>query len=99
VDVEAGDGSGRRRGRRSALGRTRSLPRTLLPDLAQLAPQERVLGADHPDTLATRDNLALTHQAGREDRAIGLLICSYSYRHPDSFRTVRYLGLVTARCS
>ena len=34
---------------------------------------ERVLGADHPDTLATRNNLALAYQvAGRTAEAITL---------------------------
>ena len=38
-----------------------------------VADQERVLGPDHPDTLTTRNNLALAYQdAGRLDEAIGL---------------------------
>ena len=36
-----------------------------------LADKERVLGADHPDTLTTRNNLALTYrEAGRTAQAI-----------------------------
>ena len=38
-----------------------------------LADRERVLGPDHPDTLDSRDNLALAYQAaGRTDEAIPL---------------------------
>jgi tetratricopeptide (TPR) repeat protein len=38
-----------------------------------LADPERVLGPDHPDTLATRNNLALAYRdAGRTEEAIGL---------------------------
>ena len=38
-----------------------------------VADQERVLGPDHPDTLASRNNLALAYQAaGRTDEAIPL---------------------------
>jgi hypothetical protein len=38
-----------------------------------LADQERVLGSDHPDTLATRNNLAIAYQeAGRTAEAITL---------------------------
>jgi hypothetical protein len=36
-----------------------------------LADRERVLGADHPETLATRNNLAAAHRAaGHTARAI-----------------------------
>ena len=38
-----------------------------------LADSERVLGADHPDTLASRNNLAAAYRsAGRLDQAIDL---------------------------
>ena len=38
-----------------------------------LADQERVLGPDHPDTLASRNNLAIAYRAaGRTDEAISL---------------------------
>ena len=38
-----------------------------------LADSERVLGSDHPDTLTTRNNLAIAYQgAGRTDEAIAL---------------------------
>ena len=38
-----------------------------------VADQERVLGPDHPDTLASRNNLALAYRAaGRFDEAISL---------------------------
>jgi tetratricopeptide (TPR) repeat protein len=38
-----------------------------------LADKERVLGADHPDTLGTRNNLAIAYSdAGRTDEAIRL---------------------------
>jgi tetratricopeptide (TPR) repeat protein len=57
-----------------------------------LADSERVLGADHPDTLASRDNLAAAYQAaGRLDEAISLhgqALASYERvlgpDHPDT---------------
>ena len=60
-----------------------------------LADQERVLGADHPDTLATRNNLANAYQdAGRTAEAITLHEQTLADRervlgadHPDTLST------------
>ena len=57
-----------------------------------LAARERVLGPDHPDTLHSRNNLALAYQeAGRLDEAIPLLEQTLAARervlgpdHPDT---------------
>ena len=60
-----------------------------------LADMERVLGADHPDTLATRNNLAAAYRAaGRTAEAIPLHERTLADRervlgpdHPDTLRT------------
>ena len=49
------------------------LSRAIATGTRPLADTERVLGADHPDTLSSRNNLARTYQsAGRLDQAIPL---------------------------
>jgi len=64
-----------------------------------LADQIRVLGADHPDTLTTRNNIASWYgRAGRVDEAIGLFevlladqIRVLGADHPDTLATRAYL--------
>ena len=66
-----------------------------------LAAQERELGADHPDTLATRHNLALAYQAtGRTAEAITLYEQNLAAQerelgadHPDTLATRHNLAL------
>ena len=49
------------------------LSRAIAAGIRTLADAERVLGADHPDTLTSRNNLAYAYQAaGRVDQAIPL---------------------------
>ena len=60
-----------------------------------LADHERVLGPDHPDTLLSRNNLALAYRAaGRLDEAISLHEQALAARervlgpdHPDTLRS------------
>ena len=59
-----------------------------------LADRERVLGPDHPDTLASRDNLAAYQAAGRLGEAIPLHERTLADRervlgpdHPDTLTT------------
>jgi tetratricopeptide (TPR) repeat protein len=68
----------------------------------QLLPiRERVLGAEHPDTLSTRSNLALAYQAaGRAGNAIAIYeqllpICErvLGAEHPDTLSTRSNLAL------
>jgi len=50
-----------------------SLTQAVLLGESLVADSKRVLGADHPDTLATRNNLAIAYSdAGRTDEAIRL---------------------------
>jgi hypothetical protein len=67
-----------------------------------LADQERMLGADHPDTLATRNNLATAYRAaGRTAEAITLHEQNLADRervlgtdHPDTLTTRNNLALL-----
>ena len=60
-----------------------------------LADRERVLGPDHPDTLLSRNNLALAYRAaGRTDEAISLNEQTLADRervlgpdHPDTLKS------------
>jgi tetratricopeptide (TPR) repeat protein len=66
-----------------------------------LAARERVLGPDHPDTLYSRKNLALSHKyAGRLDEAIALFeqtLAAYERvlgpDHPDTLQSRSDLAL------
>ena len=72
-----------------------SAARSILIAEPLLADQERVLGADHPDTLATRNNLATAYwTAGRTAEAITLYEQTLADRervlgadHPDTLKT------------
>ena len=67
-----------------------------------VADQERLLGADHPDTLASRNNLATAYwAAGRMDEAITLDEQALADRervlgpdHPDTLTSRRNLASV-----
>ncbi len=60
-----------------------------------LADREQVLGATHPDTMITRNNLAVVYQeAGRTDEAISLYERTLAARerilgpdHPDTLQS------------
>ena len=66
-----------------------------------LAARERVLGPDHPDTLTSRNNLAVAYQdAGRLDEAISLHEQTLAARervlgpdHPDTLASRNNLAL------
>ncbi|MFZ3467914.1 FxSxx-COOH system tetratricopeptide repeat protein [Streptomyces sp. 4.24] len=65
-----------------------------------LADRERLLGRDHPDTLATRNHLAYVHRsAGELERAVELFEQTLADRgavlgedHPDTLTTRHYLA-------
>ena len=71
----------------------------LMPDI--LADQKRMLGADHPDTLAVRMGLALAYQrAGRTAEAVLLFEQTLADRervlgadHPETLRTRNSLAI------
>ncbi len=74
-------------------GAARDLLAKLLPSL------ERVHGPEHPNTLeARRPNWRAHARPRRPKVAQRLKIGRFLYRHPASYRSVRDLGLVTARC-
>ena len=66
-----------------------------------LAARERVLGPDHPDTLHSRNNLAIAYQdAGRTDEAITLHEQTLAARervlgpdHPDTLASRNNLAI------
>jgi hypothetical protein len=78
-----------------------SAARSILIAEPLLADQERVLGADHPDTLGTRNNLANAYRAaGRTDKAITLHKRTLADRqrvlgadHPDTLGTRNSLAI------
>ena len=72
-----------------------------------LADLERVLGHDHPNTLQSRNNLAVAYaQAGRAAEAVHLHEQTVSARervlgpdHPDTVQSRRNLADARARCT